>query len=95
MPPPVSFSGSEASLRGFNRDKALRQGLVRPAAVVLGTVREEPVDDHADDGEQEDDQAPEKLVQRWAVGLEDLDFTGSSAKGVANKQRGSKSWEVG
>lgn len=36
-------------------------------------VREEPVDDQTDDGEQEDAEAPEELVGRWAVGLEDLD----------------------
>lgn len=40
---------------------------------MLGAVGEEPVDDHADDGEEEDDQAPEELVQGRAVGLQDLD----------------------
>lgn len=40
---------------------------------MLGTVGEEPVDDHADDGEKEDDQTPEKLVRRGTVRLEDLD----------------------
>lgn len=39
---------------------------------MLGTVGEEPVDDHADDGEEEDDEAPEELVRGGAVRLEDL-----------------------
>lgn len=37
-------------------------------------VREEPVDEHADNGEEEDDKAPKELVDRWAVGLEDLHY---------------------
>lgn len=59
----------------------LRQRLVRAAAVVLGAVREEPVDDHADNGEEEDDQAPEELVDWRTVGLEDLDY---SKRGQSN-----------
>lgn len=45
----------------------LGQRLVRAAAVVLGAVREQPVNNHADNREEEDDQAPEKLVNRRAV----------------------------
>lgn len=41
---------------------------------MLGAVGKEPVDHHADNGEEEDDQAPEELVDRRAVGLEDLDY---------------------
>lgn len=48
-------------------------GLVVAASVVGSAVREEPVDDEADDGEDEDEQAPEELVADGAVGLEDLD----------------------
>lgn len=51
----------------------LGQWLVRAAAVVVGTVGEEEVDDEADDGEDEDAQAPEQLVDGRAVGLQDLD----------------------
>lgn len=40
---------------------------------MLSTVGKQPVDDHPDDGEEEDDEAPEQLVQRRAVGLQDLD----------------------
>lgn len=39
-----------------------------------GAVREEIVDEHAEDGEQEDDERPEDLVGCGAVGLEDLDW---------------------
>jgi hypothetical protein len=40
---------------------------------MTGTVREKVVNNHADDREKEDDQAPKKLVQRRTVGLDDLD----------------------
>lgn len=43
---------------------------------MLSAVREQPVDDHADDGEEEDNQTPEEFVRRGAVGLEDLDWWG-------------------
>lgn len=36
---------------------------------MVGTVGEEEVDDEADDGEDEDAQAPEQLVDGRAVGL--------------------------
>jgi hypothetical protein len=52
----------------------LSDSLITTAAVVLGTVREEPVDDHSDNWEQEDNQAPEYLVGDVAVGLEYLDW---------------------
>lgn len=58
----------------FGLGHPLRERLVSAAAVVLGAVGEEPVDDHAADGEEEDDQAPGQLVQGRAVGLEDLDW---------------------
>lgn len=54
----------------------LGQGLVGATAVVVGAVGEEEVDDEADDGEDEDTQAPEQLVDGRAVGLEDLDCVG-------------------
>jgi hypothetical protein len=37
------------------------------------TVREEVVDDHADDREEEDNESPDDLVRDGAVRLEDLD----------------------
>lgn len=37
------------------------------------TVGEEPVDDQTTDWEEEDEETPEQLGDRWAVGLEDLD----------------------
>lgn len=54
----------------------LGQGLVGATAVVVGAVGEEEVDDEADDGEDEDTQAPEQLVDGRSVGLEDLDCVG-------------------
>lgn len=54
--------------------RCLGQGFVgAAAAVVLGTVGEEEVDDEADDGEDKDAEAPEQLGDGRAVGLEDLD----------------------
>lgn len=47
-------------------------GVVRIAHVRLA-VGEEVVDDHSDDGEEEDNKTPEDLVRDGAVGLEDLD----------------------
>jgi hypothetical protein len=37
------------------------------------TVGEEIVDDHSDDGEEEDNQCPENLLARATVGLDNLD----------------------
>jgi hypothetical protein len=42
--------------------------------VVGLAVGEKVVDEHADDGEEEDDKGPKDLVGHWAVGLEDLDY---------------------
>jgi len=42
------------------------------APVVRSTVGEEPVDDHASDGEEEDEQAPKDLVHHISVRLKDL-----------------------
>jgi len=55
----------------------LGHGLVSGAAVVASTVREEPVDEVADDGDKEVDQRPDELRGGSAVGLEDLDYTPS------------------
>jgi hypothetical protein len=52
---------------------------------VLSTVAEEVVDDHADNGEEEDDEAPEDLVQRWAVGLDNLNCSLVSKAAPAGK----------
>lgn len=43
--------------------------------VVGLAVREEVVDEHTDDGEEEDDQGPKHLVGDGTVGLEDLDYS--------------------
>lgn len=48
------------------RIQPLRNRLV-PAAVVRRPVRKQPVDDHAADREEEDEQAPEQLVRDGAV----------------------------
>jgi hypothetical protein len=40
--------------------------------LVGSAIREEPVDYHAANGEQEDEQTPQDLAQNWAVGLQDL-----------------------
>lgn len=51
----------------------LRQGFVGAAAVVGRAVREDEVDDHADNRKEEDDETPEELLAGRAVGLEDFD----------------------
>lgn len=59
--------------------RRLGKGLVgAAAAVVLGAVGEEEVDDESDDGENEDAQAPEQLVNGRAIGLQDLDCGGET-----------------
>ena len=54
-------------------DRSCRLCGNRLVGVVGLTVGEEVVDDHADDGEEEDDECPKHLVGDGAVGLEDLD----------------------
>ena len=49
-----------------------RDGLVGVVGLAVG---EEVVDDHADDGEEEDDESPEHFVRDRTVGLEDLDYS--------------------
>jgi len=51
-----------------------RQGLVARAAVVCRAVGEKPVDKKTADGEEEDEERPEKLVDGRAVRLDDLDW---------------------
>jgi hypothetical protein len=63
----------------------LRQWLVRTSLVCLA-VREKPVDDHSDDGEDEDDETPQQLVRRWAVGLQNLDYWGGTKLATANRE---------
>jgi hypothetical protein len=50
------------------------RGVVRVAHVRLA-VGEEVVDDHSDDGEEEDNQTPKDLVRDGAVRLKDLNCT--------------------
>lgn len=52
---------------------------------MCGAVGKEVVDDHADDGEQENDQAPDQLVHGRAVGLDDLNYaqTGQRNQAIA------------
>ena len=50
-----------------------------PASHVRLAVGEQVVDDHSDNGEEEDDETPEDLVRNGAVRLEDLDCAASSA----------------
>lgn len=51
----------------------LAQRLI-PAVVPLLAFREEVVDDDSDDWEDEDEQGPEDLVERWALRLEEFDW---------------------
>jgi len=51
----------------------LGDALVSGAPVVLLAVAEDPVDGHAEDGEEEDDEAPGDLSEGVSVGFEDLD----------------------
>lgn len=41
------------------------------------SVGEEKIDDNSDDGEQEDQQTPQKFVRDWTVGLDNLNCTGN------------------
>lgn len=64
---------------------------------MLGTVREQVVDNHADNWEEEDDQAPQKLGRRWAVGLEDLDCFGGGGHElvcVCGTERRAAAWAL-
>jgi hypothetical protein len=47
----------------------------RFVGVVGLAVGEEVVDDHADDGKEEDNEGPKHLVRYRTVGLEDLDYS--------------------
>lgn len=49
--------------------RLLSERLVRTTAGVFRAVAEDVVDDHADDGEQEDDEAPQNLGARGTVRL--------------------------
>lgn len=62
---------------------------------MVGAVGEEEVDDEADDGEDEDAQAPEQLVDGRAVGLEDLDCV-RGANWLADRQTDTQTgWRQG
>jgi hypothetical protein len=50
----------------------LWNSLITPTPRMCLAVREKPVDDKAQDREEEDEDAPEKLVRGRAVGLEDF-----------------------
>ena len=82
----VKGAALQASLAIFHRHSLSKQNnpnccpailransLISAAGIVLSAVGEEPVDDHSDDGEDEDDEAPKKLVGRRTIRLEDLD----------------------
>jgi hypothetical protein len=45
----------------------------RLIGVVSGAVGEDVVDEHSDDGEEEDNESPDDFVSDGAVALEDLD----------------------
>jgi hypothetical protein len=51
----------------------LRDRFVARVSHVRLAVREEVVDDHSDNGEEEDNETPEDLVGEGAVRLKDLD----------------------
>ena len=55
------------------QDGVLSECLVAGAALVRRTIREQIVDGHADDREEEDDHAPDELLYRRASRLQDLD----------------------
>lgn len=57
----------------FYGNGSLGQSLVTSTRVVRLAIREEPVDDHAQDREEEDKKRPEELVRRRAVGFDDFD----------------------
>lgn len=51
----------------------LSNGLISSTRVVCLAVGEQPIDDNADNREEEDQHTPEDLVGNWAIGFEDLD----------------------
>jgi len=72
---PLSFTSFVCVDRWTGRNLTVRlplDWLVVATAVVLGAVREEPVNDESDDREDEDEETPEKLVAGRAVGFDDF-----------------------
>jgi hypothetical protein len=65
----MSRQGGEVIVATSYGHQPLRQGLVTRAALVVGAVREQIVDDHADNGEEEDDEAPDELLGGRAARL--------------------------
>jgi hypothetical protein len=71
----------------------VRDGLVGVVSLAVG---EEVIDEHADDGEEEDNKSPEDLVGDWAVRLEDLNCSTTRQLQPQNEQvssTGSCRWE--
>jgi hypothetical protein len=74
---PLSFTSFVCVDRWTGRNLTVRlplDWLVVATAVVLGAVREEPVNDESDDREDEDEETPEKLVAGRAVGFDDFNY---------------------
>ena len=57
-------------------DHPLCNGFVTTAAHVRSTVGEQPVDDDATNGEQEDQEGPKQLVRDRTIRLQDFDCKG-------------------
>jgi hypothetical protein len=77
QPSPISTqSFPHTSLPTLPRPQAgaLRQRFISTPLFVLLSVAEQEVDQHAQDWEEEHDQAPENLVAGWSVGFEDFDY---------------------
>jgi hypothetical protein len=55
-------------------DEDLWNGFVASTSSMRAAVGEKPVEDQAEDREEEDDDAPEQLVRGRAVGLEDFHY---------------------
>lgn len=70
---PSSFNPPlPSSIHPFSRNRLI------PTAVVLGPIGKEVVHDNADDRQDEDEDTPQDLVERWAVRFEDFHYTTTS-----------------
>jgi hypothetical protein len=65
----MGFFGAQHALAFSSIVPLRRDGLVGVVSLAVG---EQVVDEHADNGEEEDDESPKDLVGHGAVGLEDL-----------------------
>lgn len=87
---PSIIPALQTSFRATRDARRLRGNGFVAARVVFGAVREEVVDEHSDEGEEEDDKAPDDLVERRAVGLDDLNYARLAMRRASQYETGRK-----